>query len=87
MKTDSLFYYIFLNFPHIFFELIDQANTDIDNYEFTSREVKQLSFRLDGLFLPTENNSNQPFYLVEVQFQADDNLYYRLFAELFLFLR
>lgn len=87
MKTDSLFYQIFLNFPNIFFELINQPHIDTETYEFTSREVKQLSFRLDGLFLPTDNNSNQPFYLVEVQFQPDDNLYYRLFAELFLFLR
>ncbi|NES71828.1 MAG: DUF2887 domain-containing protein [Okeania sp. SIO2D1] len=55
--------------------------------EMTSREVKQLSFRLDGLFLPTDNNPNKPFYLVEVQFQPDDNRDYRLFAELFLFLR
>lgn len=87
MKTDSLFYQIFLNFPNIFFELINQPNNDIQTYEFTSREVKQLSFRLDGLFLPTDKEFNKPFYLVEVQFQPDDNLYYRLFAELFLFLR
>ncbi|NEO56375.1 MAG: Rpn family recombination-promoting nuclease/putative transposase [Okeania sp. SIO3B5] len=87
MKTDSIFYQIFLNFPTIFFELINQPNTNTQTYEFTSREVKQLSFRLDGLFLPTDNNPNKPFYLVEVQFQPDDNLYYRLFAELFLFLR
>ncbi len=87
MKTDSLFYQIFLNFPNIFFELINQPNSDIQTYEFTSREVKQLSFRLDGLFLPTDKDINKPFYLVEVQFQPDDNLYYRLFAELFLFLR
>ncbi len=87
MKTDSIFYQIFLNFPTIFFELINQPNTNTQTYKFTSREVKQLSFRLDGLFLPTDNNPNKPFYLVEVQFQPDDNLYYRLFAELFLFLR
>ncbi len=87
MKIDSLFYQIFLNFPNIFFELINQPNNDIQTYEFTSREVKQLSFRLDGLFLPTDKEINKPFYLVEVQFQPDDNLYYRLFAELFLFLR
>lgn len=87
VKTDSIFYQIFLNFPNIFFELINQPNTDTQTYEFTSREVKQLSFRLDGLFLPTENESNQPFYLVEVQFQPDEELYYRLFAELSLFLR
>ncbi|NEQ38524.1 MAG: Rpn family recombination-promoting nuclease/putative transposase [Okeania sp. SIO3I5] len=87
MKTDSIFYQIFLNFPTIFFELINQPNTNTQTYEFTSREVKQLSFRLDALFLPTDNNPNKPFYLVEVQFKPDDNLYYRLFAELFLFLR
>jgi len=87
VKTDSIFYQIFLNFPNIFFELINQPNANIEAYEFTSREVKQLSFRLDGLFLPTDNDSDKPFYLVEVQFQPDDNLYYRLFAELFLYLR
>ncbi|MEB3341087.1 Rpn family recombination-promoting nuclease/putative transposase [Okeania sp.] len=87
MKTDSIFYQIFLEFPEFFFELINQPNTKTQTYEFTSREVKQLSFRLDGLFLPTDNNPNKPFYLVEVQFQPDDDLYYRIFAELFLFLR
>ncbi|NES80163.1 MAG: Rpn family recombination-promoting nuclease/putative transposase [Moorea sp. SIO2B7] len=87
MKTDSIFYQIFLNFPNILFELINQPNTDTKTYEFTSREVKQLSFRLDGLFLPIDNDSNKPFYLVEVQFQPDEELYYRLFAELFLYLR
>ena len=66
LKTDSIFYQIFLNFPTIFFELINQPNTNTQTYEFTSREVKQLSFRLDGLFLPTDNNPNKPFYLVEV---------------------
>lgn len=60
MKTDSLFYQIFLNFPTIFFELINQPNTNTQTYEFTSREVKQLSFRLDGLFLPTDNSVIKP---------------------------
>ncbi|MGH2413823.1 MAG: DUF2887 domain-containing protein, partial [Microcystaceae cyanobacterium] len=52
MKTDSLFYQIFLRFPNSFFDLIGQPSARVRNYEFTSREVKQLSFRLDGLFLP-----------------------------------
>ena len=56
-------------------------------YQFTSQEVKQLSFRLDGLFMPLVEDSQQPLYLVEVQFQPDNSLYYRLFAELFLFLK
>lgn len=87
MKTDSIFYNIFLDFPQFFFELIKENPLKANNYEFTSREVKQLSFRLDGLFLPKNDDNTQPLYLVEVQFQPDDDLYYRLFAELFLYLK
>ncbi len=87
MKTDSIFYKIFLNYPRSFFDLIGESDTQENNYKFSSIEVKQLSFRLDGLFLPTDENSNLPLYLVEVQFQTDENLYYRLFSEFFLFLR
>jgi predicted transposase/invertase (TIGR01784 family) len=87
MKTDSLFYRLFLEFPQFFFELIGRSPEAASGYQFTSIEVKQLAFRLDGLFLPTRDEANQPFYLVEVQFQPDSNLYYRLFSELFLYLR
>ena len=87
MKTDSLFYRIFLDFPKIFFELINQPETQSANYRFTSQEVKQLSFRLDGLYLPLEDNPALPFYLVEAQFQPDETFYYRLFGELFLYLK
>ena len=87
MKTDSLFYNIFREFPGIFFELIGKSTIEAADYQFTSVEVKQLSFRIDGLFLPTNRDSTKPLYLVEVQFQPDERLYYRLFSELFLYLR
>lgn len=87
MKTDTIFYRLFQSFPRIFFELINRAPEAAADYEFTSREVKQLSFRLDGLFLPKTNQQNQLLYLVEVQFQPDPSLYYRIFAELFLYLK
>ncbi|HBB36216.1 MAG TPA: hypothetical protein DDZ80_15690 [Cyanobacteria bacterium UBA8803] len=87
MKTDTIFYNLFLAFPSIFFELINRPPEEADSYEFTSREVKQLAFRLDGLFLPKTNEPDKAFYLVEVQFQPDPALYYRIFAELFIFLR
>lgn len=87
MKTDTIFYSLFQAFPGIFFELIDHSPEEAVTYEFTSREVKQLAFRLDGLFLPTTENLEKPLYVVEVQFQADEDLYYRLFGELFLYLR
>lgn len=87
MKTDSLFYKIFQEFPFIFFALLGIPAEATNQYTFTSQEVKQLAFRLDGLFLPIIADPQLPFYIVEVQFQPDPNLYYRLFAELFIYLR
>lgn len=87
VKTDSIFYNLFLEFPGILFELIDSSPEEAAIYEFTSREIKQPSFRLDGLFLPTIGDTEKPLYLLEVQFQPDEELYYRLFGELFLYLR
>ena len=85
MKTDSIFYRIFQYYPASFFQLLSLPSITAENYEFTSIEVKQLAFRLDGLFLP--KSPDQPFYLLEVQMQPDEELYHRIFAELFLYLR
>ena len=53
VKTDSIFYQIFLRFPSSFFELIGQPFQRTESYEFTSREVKQLyEFALMGYFCP-----------------------------------
>jgi predicted transposase/invertase (TIGR01784 family) len=87
MKTDTIFYSLFQEFPSFFFELINRSPDEAIAYEFTSREIKQLAFRIDGLFLPKTEESDKPFYLAEVQFQPDADLYYRLFGELFLYLR
>jgi predicted transposase/invertase (TIGR01784 family) len=56
----------------------------VDEYRFASVEVKQLSFRLDGVFLTEQ--SDRPIYFVEVQFQRDTNFYARFFSEIFLYL-
>jgi len=87
MKTDTIFYSLFQEFPRFFFELIDRPPDEAAAYEFTSREIKQLAFRIDGLFLPKTEEPEKPFYLAEVQFQPDADLYYRIFGELFLYLR
>jgi predicted transposase YdaD len=58
VKTDSIFYRLFQSFPGIFFELIDQSPTIANIYQFSSVEVKQLAFRIDGVFLP--NNDTLP---------------------------
>lgn len=85
MKTDAIFYEIFQEFPHIFFEIIGKPDTDPDTYQFTSPEIKQKSFRLDGLFSPLEAFHNQPQYFVEIQFYKDDEFYDRLFTSIFLY--
>jgi len=85
LKTDTIFYQLFQHFPKIFFELIGEPTTDISNYQFTSPEVKQKSFRFDGLFLPVTDSPELPIYFVEVQFQKKPKFYSRLFAEIFLY--
>ena len=86
MRTDSLFYEFFKTAPGIFFELIGHSATEADNYDFCSIEIKEPNFRIDGVFVPSSNSSAQTVYFVEVQFQPDQLLYHRLFAELFLYL-
>lgn len=84
MKTDSIFYQLFQIFPRCFFDLLTVPPDTVNHYQFSSVEVKQLAFRLDGVFLP--NNDHQPIYFVEVQFQRDNQLYSRFFSEIFLYL-
>ncbi len=48
MKTDSLFYRLFQTLPDLLFELIDQVPAQATAYRFTSVELKETTFRLDG---------------------------------------
>lgn len=68
MKTDSIFYRIFKDFPSIFFELINNPPEIADAYTFSSVEIKQTSFRIDGIFLPLQESQETPIYFIEVQF-------------------
>jgi len=87
MKTDSLFYSLFQHLPGLIFELSGWQVQRPQDYRFQSVELKQTAFRLDGLFTPPEGDENSPLLFAEVQFQPDEGLYGRLFAELFLYLR
>jgi predicted transposase/invertase (TIGR01784 family) len=83
VKTDSIFYRLFETFPESFFDLLNLPPETVNHYQFSSVEVKQLAFRLDGVFLP--DNLNDPIYFVEVQFQKDERFYSRFFSEIFLY--
>jgi predicted transposase/invertase (TIGR01784 family) len=86
VKTDSIFYRLFQELPSIFFELIGNPPQTAEGYQFSSIEIKQTAFRIDGVFLPTQGEEN-PIYFVEVQFQTDTEIYSRLFSEIYLYLR
>jgi predicted transposase/invertase (TIGR01784 family) len=85
MKTDAIFYEIFKEFPNIFFEIIGKPEINTNTYEFTAPEIKQKSFRLDGVFSPLEEFPNEPLYFVEIQFYKDEEFYDRLFTSIFLY--
>jgi predicted transposase/invertase (TIGR01784 family) len=56
------------------------------DYLFQSEEIKQTSFRIDGLFKPVTDNPDHPLIFVEVQYQPDQTFYGRLFSEITLYL-
>jgi predicted transposase/invertase (TIGR01784 family) len=82
MKRDSLFYRIFQQSPMLLFDLLD-VPANGEGYLFDSVEVKQTSFRIDGVFLPPDASGMT--YFVEVQFQPDSLLYERMLSEASLY--
>lgn len=88
MRTDSLFYEIFQAWPDIVFELLDMASPRRATYSFTSQEIKQTSFRIDGILLPPIYAIDLPVVFVEVQGYRDTQgtLYSSFFSQIFLYL-
>jgi len=58
MRTDTIFYQLFLTFHSLLFELLVQPLENADYYQFTSAEIKEKSFRFDGIFMP--NREDKP---------------------------
>ena len=81
MRRDSIFYKLFQQSPSLLFELLTNPPTNADAYRFDSVAVKEPKFEIDGVFLPPENESPGVVYFCEVQFQKDEQLYERVFAE------
>jgi predicted transposase/invertase (TIGR01784 family) len=86
MRRDAIFYTIFQRFPSLLFELIDDRPPDAQRYRFESVEVKEPTFRIDGVFLPPEDADSKVVFFAEVQFQKDESLYHRFFSESLLYL-
>ncbi|MBW4552749.1 MAG: Rpn family recombination-promoting nuclease/putative transposase [Aphanocapsa sp. GSE-SYN-MK-11-07L] len=86
MKTDSIFFRIFHAHPGLLFELLGRSPDLAQGYEFRSVEIKQVAFRLDGVFLPKPDALDQTVWFTEIQFQRDPTFYQRFFAEIYLYL-
>ena len=81
MRRDSIFYQLFQQSPTLLFELLTNPPANAEAYRFDSVAVKEPKFEIDGVFLPPENETPGVVYFCEVQFQKDEKLYERVFAE------
>jgi predicted transposase/invertase (TIGR01784 family) len=84
MKTHSLFYRLFQDWPQLALELL-KLPYNSDSYRFVSEEIKQTGFRIDGLFKPADD-TEYPLIFAEVQYQPDSEFYGRFFSEIALYL-
>jgi predicted transposase/invertase (TIGR01784 family) len=85
MRRDSIFYKLFQQYPSVLFQLLAQPPNNAESYRFDSVAVKEPKFEIDGVFLPPENDDPGIVYFCEVQFQKDEQLYERVFAESHLY--
>jgi len=86
VKTDKLFYEVFLEFPEIFFELIGAKNVDARAYEFKAIELKETASRLDGAMLPLNKDPKQPIYFIEVQSYKNAKIYANILKKVGMYL-
>jgi predicted transposase/invertase (TIGR01784 family) len=85
MRRDSIFYKLFQQYPNLLFELLTNPPENADAYRFDSVAVKEPKFEIDGVFLPPTTENPGVVYFCEVQFQKDELLYERVFAESYLY--
>jgi predicted transposase/invertase (TIGR01784 family) len=84
MRRDSIFYKLFQQAPTLLFELLPDPPANAEGYRFDSVAIKEPRFEIDGVFLPPEDEAGT-VYFCEVQFQKDERLYERVFAESLLY--
>ncbi len=86
MKTDKLFYRIFLSQPDLISELVPDIPASCE-FDYSAPVVKETELRLDGLLTPVSDDLNLPLVFLEAQMQSDADFYGRFFAGIFLYLR
>ena len=85
MKTDKLFYHLFLNQQDLITDLLPGVPAG-SRYQYTAPVVKAHEFRHDGVLMPKTRDLNVPIVFMEAQMQPDKDFYARYFAEIYLHL-
>lgn len=85
MKTDKLFYRIFLLEPNLVAELMPGLPPDC-RFDYVAPVLKERERRLDGVLLPLGDDPSLPLVFLEAQMQTDPGFYRRFFAQVFLYL-
>jgi predicted transposase/invertase (TIGR01784 family) len=80
MKRDTIFYRIFQQSPTLLLDLLPTPLPNSEGYRFESIEVKETSFRIDGVLIPPDDLGTVVFS--EIQMQPDLKLYERMFSEI-----
>ena len=85
MKTDKLFYRLFLSRPSLISELIPEIPLGSE-FTYSAPAIKEKGFAIDGLLTPIGDDPSLPIVFLEAQMQRDSQFYGRYFAEIFLYL-
>ncbi|WP_017295119.1 DUF2887 domain-containing protein [Geminocystis herdmanii] len=85
MKTDKLFYRIFLTQPSLISELIPEIPEGCQ-FDYNAPVIKEKEFRLDGLLTPLGSDENVPLVFLEAQMQNNTEFYSRYFGGIFVYI-
>jgi predicted transposase/invertase (TIGR01784 family) len=85
VKTDKLYYQLFLSQPSLLADLLPGLPADCE-FEYSAPVIKEGELRLDGLLVPVSDNPQVPVIFLEAQMQSDARFYGRYFAEIYLYL-
>lgn len=85
MRRDSIFFQLLQQSPDLLFALLPNAPANAAHYRFAAVSVKEAKFEIDGVLLPPDSDGEGVIYFIEIQFQKDERLYERLFAESLLY--
>jgi predicted transposase YdaD len=85
VRTDTFFYRLLQTFPELVFAL--SGTPVLPGYRLSAVEVKEKSFRFDGVLVPPASTPMAPIWFVEVQFQRRTTFYWDFFTEVAMYLR